>query len=353
MQKKINIYTQLDNYQKENKPHLADILRPFISIDSAKEEQEVGYTRDKYEITNLADNADMFVLIYTWNYYLKSGYLNQANDFINFAKQYNKPILVWVVGDFGVSVNRDDVYILRVTGYQSKLKNNEKILPAFVSDPLLELNRDEILLRQKGKKPIIGFCGQSEDIFLKKVIKPIQNIWHNFKFFTHISYEEPQTIYPATFIRNRALDYCENSSFVISNFIRRKQYKAGVTTQQDAYKTRQDFLLNMQESDYILCVRGRGNFSVRFYEALAMGRIPIFVNTDSPLPSFKEVDWKEICVWVEYEDLYNLPKIVAEFHDNLSDEEFYRLQVNARKIWENYLSFKGFFNNLEEYLLYE
>ena len=35
----------------------------------------------------------------------------------------------------------------------------------------------------------------------------------------------------------------------------------------------------MLASPYILCVRGAGNYSARFYEALALGRIPVLVNT--------------------------------------------------------------------------
>lgn len=32
----------------------------------------------------------------------------------------------------------------------------------------------------------------------------------------------------------------------------------------------------MTGSDYVLCTRGNGNYSIRFYEALCRGRIPVF-----------------------------------------------------------------------------
>ena len=64
-----------------------------------------------------------------------------------------------------------------------------------------------------------------------------------------------------------------------------------------------EFYENMVSSDYIVCVRGGGNFSVRLYETLAMGRIPIFINTDCLLPLNKSIDWKKHVVWIEREDI--------------------------------------------------
>src|SRR5690606_37188550 len=92
-------------------------------------------------------------------------------------------------------------------------------------------------------------------------------------------------------------------------------------------------------------MRGGGNFSVRFYEALAMGRIPVFINTDSSLPFDDRIDWKKHVVWVDRKDWKRAGEKVADFHSRLSNEEFEILQVENRKLWEEKLGYGGFFKN--------
>jgi len=95
-------------------------------------------------------------------------------------------------------------------------------------------------------------------------------------------------------------------------------------------------------SPYILCVRGAGNFSVRFYESLAMGRIPIFINTDSVLPFDNLINWEKHCVIIQEAEIENLDKIVLEFHNNLTHEKFYNTQYANRLLWKEMLTFDGF-----------
>ena len=57
-------------------------------------------------------------------------------------------------------------------------------------------------------------------------------------------------------------------------------------------KLRKEYYQNIDNTDYTLCIRGTGNFSVQFYQTLALGRIPIFINTDCILPFEKEINWK-------------------------------------------------------------
>lgn len=109
---------------------------------------------------------------------------------------------------------------------------------------------------------------------------------------------------------------------------------------------RNKFVENIIESDYTLCVRGLGNNSVRFFETLCCGRIPVFVNTDSTLPFDNLIDWKSLCVWVEEKDIDNIAAAVVEFHNNISEEEFLNLQEKLREIWEEYLTPIGFFKRL-------
>ena len=99
----------------------------------------------------------------------------------------------------------------------------------------------------------------------------------------------------------------------------------------------------MMDSDYVLCSRGFGNYSYRLYESLACGRIPVFVDTDCVLPYDFVIDWKRYCVWVDQSDLDSIPDRVAEFHDDLSPQQFEDLQLECRRLWEKWLAPEGFF----------
>ena len=96
----------------------------------------------------------------------------------------------------------------------------------------------------------------------------------------------------------------EKSNDIKTEFIRRSRYKGGTTNKEDLSKRlKKEFFKNMNNTDYTLCVRGTGNFSARMYETLALGRIPIFVNTDCILPFNNKIDWDKHVVWVEYNEI--------------------------------------------------
>ncbi len=99
----------------------------------------------------------------------------------------------------------------------------------------------------------------------------------------------------------------------------------------------------------MLCPRGKGNYSIRFYETLASGRIPVFINTDCVLPFEEWIDWRQYCVWVEGHEVAHVAEKVAEFHEGLSDEEFRDRQRACRQLWLDWQSPFGFFKNFRRY----
>lgn len=110
-------------------------------------------------------------------------------------------------------------------------------------------------------------------------------------------------------------------NFVIDyRFFKRKKYRAGVTRNKETHETTIQFYDNMLESQYVLCVRGAGNFSVRFYETLMMGRIPLYVHTDGYLSLPDIIDWKDHVVWVDYKNRHHIAEILLEFHNQLDQE---------------------------------
>ena len=106
-----------------------------------------------------------------------------------------------------------------------------------------------------------------------------------------------------------------------------------ITSKINAKKS---FYSNMLSGSFALCLRGNGNFSYRFYEALSFGRIPILINTDCVLPFESKINWKQHVISVSEKEIYLLPKLIQEC--NISP-------AANRQLWQTFFSAEGYFNN--------
>ena len=108
-----------------------------------------------------------------------------------------------------------------------------------------------------------------------------------------------------------------------------------------------DYIENMQNNIFILTPRGAGNWSLRLYETMAYGRIPVLYDSEMLLPFSDKINWNEIIIVgkssKELEDKINILY-------NKGQEFIIQKQIECRKIWEDYLSMEGFANNLLSYL---
>ena len=58
------------------------------------------------------------------------------------------------------------------------------------------------------------------------------------------------------------------------------------------------------------------------------------------------INWKKHVVWVESYEIPNIVNKVLGFHNALTKEEFIELQESNRILWQQYLSFSGFYKKL-------
>ena len=92
---------------------------------------------------------------------------------------------------------------------------------------------------------------------------------------------------------------------------------------------------------------------MRFYESLCLGRIPLFIDTDCKLPFEDQINWSDICIWVDASELNRIGEIVIDFHHSMTNNQFIEKQVYCRELWVNYLSKEGFYNYFQMYLKIE
>ena len=347
--KSLNIFTGKFTYSPKCRSLLVDILKPLIP---RKNLTKYNLSSMPITIVNNMNESDCFVLPYCWSYYLETKTVDKADMLIRSARNIGKKILIWVTGDFFISLpSYDNIIGLYTSPYRSKTINRNIVaLPIIIRDPLCELQRENILINQYPSQPIVGFCGQVDLGFFKPAARKIQRVIQAGTYRLGLSHKYIGPVQPPTKLRKDILDSLVESDQIRTDFIRRDRYKGGIgKTKHNLYRdVKEDFVKNIQNTDYTICVRGTGNFSARFYETLALGRTPIFINTDCILPFDDSINWDKQIVQIDKQDIPQIGRIIFEFNNSLSAEKFIELQKNNRKIWEDYFRFSGFMRHLTE-----
>lgn len=356
---KLKIYSDR-SYCSQNLSHVP-MLFPFWEKTAEKSEDFRSGSYDRYiktgrslfELTSL-EEADLAVLPVYWHLTKNSQLArDSALQFIQQANRAGKQVVIFSIGDWNEALAAENITIFYTSSFRSRRKLNEFAIPEWSQD-FIETDFDNCInIRQKSAKPKIGFCGYAPPLGLRfgtKKLKALLRLGVDRVGITNLlSYRTGHTT------RVRALQALSKSSLVETNFLLRdffafaSQGKSLQTIQSDrldfARKSRQEYQQNMMASDYILCASGYENYSLRFYETLSCGRIPIFIDTDCVLPYDFAINWKKYCVWVEENELHLIAEKVADFHARLSPQDFIDLQYECRKIWQDWISPEGFFRN--------
>nr|WP_242692197.1 exostosin family protein [Aridibaculum aurantiacum] len=337
---KIYIPDWTDNF---NRPHTIPPLYPFLNKELNNEElvKQYGDWILQWKIVTSIEQSDVVVLLYEVGYYYKYKKLQELIAINNEAIKAGKTTICWIKGDEGITPPLKNFHLYRLGGYKSKNKGNQFAVPVFIEDPLPKYFKDQLSFQPKTAKPVVGFCGQGKAGLLKAGIDILRGLKKRVDHFAGRHYYDLEVLLSSTYRRNQILDALEASQKVSSNFIRHTRYRAGMKTKESKEESSRQFFKNIQESQYILCYRGAGNFSVRLFETLASGRIPVIVLSDNNLPFESEINWQMFPL-VPADKCRNTANIISNFHDALSPEAFVALQQQARALYEEYLSYKGF-----------
>ena len=300
-----------------------------------------GLEPQDLEICREQSAADAFILPMTWNYYFERGKIQDALKLIKEYKRWDKPIYTWADGDYTYKVPKGYFILFRHNGYQSIRRKHERAYPVIIRAPLEYMGLPRIKILPKVQKPKIGFCGLADRNWFDSSLRAGRSSM--FKLVNLISKPYLNLSHPisGTRLRRKVLNLLSKSKEIQTNFHIR--YSSG-GQKINSRKYILEFWQNMLTSPYTLCVRGAGNYSARFYESLAMGRIPVLVNTDCILPLDNKINWKQHCVIINGRNVDNLAEILTDFHNNLSSNSFNELQKANRELWCSSLTFHGFFH---------
>lgn len=296
---------------------------------------------NQYELMDQMEEADVVIVPIDISEFYQKKQITWLYDFIDKALALHKKVWVYTAGDFGLSINKA-VYTFRLSGFDSKMDANTFILPSFIEDPYVNI-QNEFQPITKNAFPKIGFVGHASNSGLKWIKEVLVFVLHNYKRFAGLLFTDYQSFYPSSTKRYKFLTLLQKNNQIDTDFIFRNQYRAGVKTEEEKKKTTLDFFKNIEANPYTFCLRGAGNYSVRFYETLAMGRIPFVIDTDFRLPLKGIINWEQHCIIVTEKNLCNT---LIDFHKKISEDDFQKMQINNRNLWLQFLNREAYFSAL-------
>lgn len=343
----LKFYSDKGNYEVEQRYHLNTPAKAFWNERSQEERRQVyGNWVDLYQYEPEISKADVCLLTYHWPYYINHGRVAEAIAEVGAAKEAGKPMIVFSGSDYPARMPFEDVILFESSGYRSdEGYRYHSAIPSFLNDYINDYCRGELVLREKQNAPVVGFCGQAETNVMQTAWRSLRRRKRDLFYRLGLSKWEPPP-FETTSFRAKVLKAFEKPG-IQTNYLARKQYQAGKSGEMTSRSQEKvDFVNNVLGSDYTLCMRGGGNFSVRFYETLCLGRIPIFIDSDCLLPFQDVIDYKAIFPWIDMKDLPNAADILLDFHSKLSNEEFKALQVTCRYLWLDHMTPDGFYRDL-------
>lgn len=343
---KIKIFTDI---QKAKEAPKWEYVFPLVEL-LVKENLAIS---ECYEIVEDIQQADFVALALSVIYLFENNQKEYFYKYLNLAKSNNKKMLIFAGGDYGKTIADSSIISIRLGGFKSKFPENTFIMPPFIEDPVEKMNLKFYDL-DLTSNPTIGFVGHSAGGLKKWSKEFLIFLKGNLQRLIGKKTTDFQRFYPSSIKRFQYLISLKDEPELITDFIFRARYRAGNQTGEDRVRTTREFYDNIQRNLYTFCLRGGGNFSVRFYETLAMGRIPILLDTDCQLPFEDAINWSNHCLIVNESDSKRIAQKILDFHQSLTPEKSKQMQKENRKIWVKYLNkesyFLGFKRELQKYI---
>jgi len=109
-----------------------------------------------------------------------------------------------------------------------------------------------------------------------------------------------------------------------------QNYKQDLDTSEKYTKNTEDYNNLLLNSRYSLCPSGSGPNSIRLWESLACGSIPIILSDTLDLPEHQL--WKEAIIRVNESNIDNIHEILK----NISEQREYEMRINCMKIYNHF-----------------
>lgn len=128
-------------------------------------------------------------------------------------------------------------------------------------------------------------------------------------------------------VREKVVDYCKKHDIF---------YVSSKTWKYDVNKTEFEFYVDiLKKSIFTICARGYGKQSYRFYEALQMNSIPVYVYDNEPyLPFSNEINYNDFAIVLNVDDIDKLKDILL----SKTEEDIKSMVKKGKEIYDQYFT---------------
>jgi hypothetical protein len=229
-------------------------------------------------------------------------------------------------GDFPLRPRIRNSVALRVALQPRETRSNKIILPYNVA------SLDSLSHRNYAGTPDISFMGLVPKNTVGRVVRafrsaPLSPVKGN-----------------GAVTRRKYLASLDRSGLYLKK-VTRDSYGAIKSPQNSHLEKRQEYLEFLNNSDVVVAPRGDTNQSMRFFEVLSAGRIPLFPDTKMQLPTTTQPFPEKFMIKTDFHPK-NIEASVTSFWSRLNEVEYSSLQVEIRNYFVNYLEFNAFLRNL-------
>lgn len=309
-------------------------------------ERALAYFREPvFEVVKNPADADYILIPHNYFGAMRKnrGYLRECE---RLSAESGKKLLLFAYGDSDEEIPFPDAIIFRSSQYRYKKKKNEIMMPAYVED----LGMSEFLApgvprapRPLAIKPVVGFCGWAAFSSWRNAVKTYVKAYV-LTYVSSVGRPDVLAKKKGLLFRKEVLEILRKSKNIEPNFVIRDFYSHHkATIKIPPEQARREYVENILGSDLSLAVKGDGNYSLRFYEILSLGRVPVLIDTDCVLPLEHVIAYDEFILRIPYRDISRSDEIITDFWGNLTEEKFAEMQKKAREAFEKYLRIDAFF----------
>jgi hypothetical protein len=274
---------------------------------------------------NLVGNAleaDVILVPHDARYFAKN------TNYLTYLRSLSetKPLLISDRGDFPAKIKMKNTTFLRVGTEPGEKVFNTVIIPYNITSiSYLPFRNYEI-------NPKLNFTGLVPKFSLGRTAKSFIKA----------------PLYPcltnASIVRRLTIKQIKKTS-LDNKIVIRDTYGGIANLVSNSEDKREEFLNGMAESDFILCPRGDSNGSVRFYESLSAGRIPLIPDTRIKFPHSENFNLEDVIFKFS---LFNsrIETDLIEFWRDLNLEKYQKIQEDLRTLYNTQYKFDVFLKNL-------
>lgn len=303
--------------------------------------------KNVYRRTDQPQEADFHVLYSGWRQCnsIPEG-ARFAQQQVELARQHGKKILIWCEDDLTDRIDWPANAIALRHAISRSTRHPCEVAPPIHHRDIQTEGAD--YLEGIRSDDSISFCGHAPPLRTPWGRQRIKDTIKLALYATKLSHSDKL----GQVTRAYAILAFSRQQKVRTNFLLREAFafnKWGVLepggSAESARVQRREFVQNMAASEYALCVRGIANCSIRLYEAMCMGRIPVVLDTDMVFPAESLIPWHECCVVIDEADVHRAADKLRAYTRSTPSQVRAEQGMFNRSAWEKYLSVEGFFEN--------